>query len=183
MQKKYVYRNVNKRPVNISGYQFEEGQELESDILINGFNEAVSNGFLALIERESQEAEPNATPAPQTGNTGKVKVIFHAGSDVYEIETDPSVSVKFPRVDLPENEIFGGWFKDAEFIKPVTPDKAKSPKDGERHFYCKRLIREEKDTPPVNPNTNGEDRQVTLPPLPPPPPVDDKSTPADPEIK
>jgi hypothetical protein len=71
MAKRYGYKNVNKRPVNIGGYRFEEGQELESDILIPGFNEAASNGFLELIEREPEEADQDATQAPQTANTGE----------------------------------------------------------------------------------------------------------------
>jgi hypothetical protein len=193
MRKRYVYKNVNKRPVNIGGYRFKEGQELESDVRINGFNEAVGNGFLELTERNPQGVETDATPAPQTGNTGntgntgKVKVTFHMGLDaegkevLKEVALNPGTPVKFPGIDLGENETFEGWFKDAEFGKPVNLDKAKAPKEGDLHFYGKILKKE--DTPPVNPNPNGEDRQVTLPPLPPPPPVDDKSTPTDPETK
>jgi len=44
----YVYKNESDRPINIGGYQFAKGQELPSSIKINGFNEAVSNGFLSL---------------------------------------------------------------------------------------------------------------------------------------
>jgi hypothetical protein len=158
MLKRYVYKNVNKRPVNIGGYQFEEGQELESDVLINGFNEAVSNGFLWLTEREPKGAEQDAAQAPQAGDTGKVKVIFHMGLDaegkefLKEIEIDPNAPVDFSSTDLNdlrlrEDEIFEGWFKDAEFTKPVNIDKAKSPKEGDRHFYGKYGVLKKEDTP------------------------------------
>jgi hypothetical protein len=173
MLKRYVYKNVNNRPVNIGGYRFGEGQELESDIRINGFNEAVNNGFLELTEREPQGVEQDATPAPQTGNTGKVKVIFHMGWDdeevIEEVELYPNTPIKFP-VILREN-LVKDWFKDAELTKPINVDKAKAPKEGEIHYYGKCEIIKKDDTPPVDPNPNGEDRQVTLPPLPPPPPT------------
>jgi hypothetical protein len=184
MLKRYVYKNVNKRSVNIGGYQFKEGQELDSDILISGFAEAVSNGFLELTERKPQVGETDATQAPQTGNTGKVKVIFHMGWDdeevIEEVELDPSTPIKFP-VNLRENPV-KNWFKDAECTKPINVDKAKAPKEGEIHFYGKCEILKKDDTPPVDPNPKNENRQVTLPPLPP-PPVDDKPTPTDPENK
>jgi hypothetical protein len=61
-------------------------------------------------------------------------------------------------------------------------DKAKAPKEGILHFYGKYQITKKEDTPPIDPNPNGEDRQVTLPPLPP-LPVDDKATSTDPENK
>jgi hypothetical protein len=59
MLKWYVYRNIHNRTINIGGYRFEEGQELKSNIKINGFNEAVSNGFLELIEQDPQKTEPD----------------------------------------------------------------------------------------------------------------------------
>jgi hypothetical protein len=157
MAKRYVYKNVNNRPINIGGYQFTEGRELESDILINGFNEAVSNGFLKLVEREPETPEPDATQAPQTGGTGKVKVIFHTGGNnannknaPQEAEFYPNAPVSFPDIDaLPG---FAGWFKDAEFTKPVNLDKAKAPKEGDLHFYAKFEILKPEDT--VNPNPN-----------------------------
>jgi hypothetical protein len=134
MSKQYVYRNVNKRPVNIGGYQFSEGQALESDILISGFNEAVSNGFLELTERKPDSVESDATQAPQTGNTGKVTVIFHMGVDsegkdvTEEVILDPNEPVEFPNVDLREDETLEGCFKDVEFTKLVNVEKAKAPK-------------------------------------------------------
>jgi hypothetical protein len=195
MAKRYVYKNVNNRPVNIGGYQFEEGQGLESDIRINGFDEAVSNGFLELIEREPKGEEQDATQAQQTGNTGKVKVIFHMGVDVEgkevikEVEIDPNVPVEFPDIDSLENEILEGWFKDTEFINPADVNNEKSPKEGNLHFYGKYSPKpEDQPEPPnsnesINPNggedSAGDNTQVTLPPLPPPPnpapPVGDKS--------
>jgi hypothetical protein len=156
MSKRYVYKNVNRRLVNIGGYQFKEGQELESDILIDGFNEAVSNGFLDLFEQESERVEQNATQAPQTGDTGKVRVIFHMGVStegkelLKEVEIDPNAPVSFPDIDLLEG--FEGWFKDEEFTRPVNTDKAKSPKKGEIHFYGKYEIPQGEDTPPANQN-------------------------------
>lgn len=150
MSKRYVYKNVNKRPVNIGGYQFEEGRELESDVLINGFNEAVSNGFLELTEREPEGAEQDAAQAPQTGNTGKVKVIFHMGIDaggkevLKEVELDPNIPVEFPDVNLKEGDTFG-WFKDVEFTKPVNLEKAKAPKKGDIHFYVKYTMVQKED--------------------------------------
>jgi hypothetical protein len=194
MPKRYVYKNVNKSPVNIGGYQFEEGQELESDIRINGFNGAVSNGFLELTERKPEGAEQDATQAPQTGNTGKVKVIFHMGIDaeggevLKEVELDPGIPVEFPNlaefpnIDVGKNETFGGWFKDAEFAKPVNLDKARAPKEGDLHFYGKYRFVKKEDTPPVNPNPNGGDRQATFPPFPS-PPAGDKPALTDPETK
>jgi hypothetical protein len=195
MPRRYVYKNVNNRPVNIGGYQFEEGQELESDVRISGFNEAVSNGFLELTEREPQGAKPDATPAPQTGNTGKVKVIFHMGVDaegkeaIKEVETDPDVPVEFPGIDLREKEIFEGWFKDAEFTRPINADKARASRKGDRHFYGKYSMKpvdpRKSPNPDESANMNGGDdsagdnRQVTLPSLPSPsipaPPVGGKS--------
>jgi hypothetical protein len=141
MFKRYVYKNVNNRPVNIGGYQFEEGQELESDILINGFNEAVTNGFLELAERKPEGAEPDATQASQTGDTGKVKVIWHMlfaidGTEVLrEAEVDPGVLVYFPGNELSDGKNTKGWFKDAELTKPVNIDKVKAPKEGEIHLW------------------------------------------------
>jgi hypothetical protein len=195
MAKRYVYKSVNNWPVNIGGYRFEEGKELESDVLINGFNEAVSNGFLELTERNPEGAGQDATQAPQTGNTGKVKVIFHMGVDVEgkevlkKVEIGPNVPVEFPSIDLRENETFEGWFKDAKFDKRVNVDKAKAPKEGEIHFYGKYSPKPEDPhktpSPDDSTNTNGgagstgEDGQVTLPPLPSPPastpPVGDES--------
>jgi hypothetical protein len=182
MPKRYVYKNGNKRLVNIGGYRFEEGQELESDILINGFNEAVTNGFLDLIERKSESAESDATQTPQTGNTGKVKVIFHMGSldekeIIREVETDPNVPAEFPGAETLPKPGFEGWFKDKEFTKPVNIDKAKSPKEGELHFYAKFTVFQKEDTPPENPtpnvpitpNVGAGSTEVTLPSLPPPP--------------
>jgi hypothetical protein len=143
MFKRYVYKNVSKRPINIGGYQFKEGQELESGVLISGFNKAVNNGFLELVELKPDAANQDATQAQQTGNTGKVKVIWHTGVGAEggkytkEIEVDPNVPIEFPSVDPWEGTTFKGWFKDAEFTRPVNVDKAKSPKEGERHFYAK----------------------------------------------
>jgi hypothetical protein len=71
MLKRYVYKNVGKRPVNIGGYQFDEGQKLESDVWISGFNEAVSNGFLELTECEPEFAKSNATQSPTNGRHGQ----------------------------------------------------------------------------------------------------------------
>jgi hypothetical protein len=200
MLKRYVYRNVNKRAVNIGGYRFEEDQELESDVLINGFNEAVNNGFLELTERKPEGAEQDATQASQTGNTGKVKVIWHMvfsdGTEILrEAEVDPGVSVDFPPNELSDCKNNNGWFKDAEFTKPVNVDKAKAPKEGSLHFYGKYEVLKKEDTPPADPNSKepiipsgGTDSpqkggQVTLPPLPPPPPSGDESAKTDPENK
>jgi hypothetical protein len=196
MLKRYVYKNVNKRAVNIGGYRFEEDHELESDVLINGFNEAVSNGFLELIERKPDGVEPDATQAPQTGNTGKVKVIWHMifsdGTEILrEAEIDPGVSVDFPSNELSDCKNNNGWFKDAELTKPVNVDKAKSPKEGTLHFYGKYEVLKKEDTPPVDPNpkeltvqggdtgSTPKEGQVTLPPLPPPPLTGDESAKAD----
>jgi hypothetical protein len=191
MLKRYVYKNVNKRPVNIGGYRFEEGQELESDVLINGFNEAVSNGFLELTERNPEGAEPDATQTPQTGDTGKVKVIFHMGflgekEILKEVEVDPSVPVDFPGVETLPKPDFEGWFKDVEFKKSVNIDKAKAPKEGDLHFYAKYKDIKKEDTPPVDLNPSGDTGfgQVTLPPLPPPasiPPAGEESALVGPE--
>jgi hypothetical protein len=148
MLKRYVYKNVNGRPVNIGGYQFKENGSLESDILISGFNEAVSNGFLELSEVEPEFVNRDAAQARQTGDTCKVKIIFHMGTDanggeiLEEIESAPSAPVDFFSADLNdlllrENEVFDCWFKDTEFTKPVRVDKTRSPKDGEVHFYGK----------------------------------------------
>jgi hypothetical protein len=176
MPKQYIYKNVNNRPINIGGYRFEEGKELESDVLINGFNEAVSNGFLDLSECNPEGAGQDATQAPQTGNTGTVKVIFHMGLDaedkevLKEVEIDPGAPVEFPGIDLRENETFEGWFKDAEFYKRVNVDKAKAPKEGRVHFYGKYSSKPE--DPHKMPNPNGDansaegEKQVTLPPPP-----------------
>jgi hypothetical protein len=160
MSKCYVYKNVRKAPVNIGGYQFNDGQELESDVLINGFSGAVSNGFLELTERNPETTQQDMPQVLQTGDTVKVKVIFHIRAGVEgkeilkEIEVDPDISVEFPNIDLRKDETFKGWFKDAEFIKSVNVDKAKSPKKGERHFYGKYEILKKEDTLPVNPNPN-----------------------------
>jgi hypothetical protein len=157
MSKRYVYKNVNKRPINIGGYQFDEGQELESDVLINGFNEAVSNGFLELVEGKPEALESDATQAQQTGNTGKVKVILHLGilddkETLKELELDPDTLIEFPAVeDLPKPG-FEGWFEDAEFTKAVKVKKAKTPKEGEVHFYAKFETPKLEDTPPASPN-------------------------------
>jgi hypothetical protein len=200
MLKRYVYKNVNKRPINIGGYQFKEGQELESDVLINGFYEAVNNGFLELTECNPEWAEPDATQAPQTGNTGKVKVIFHMGfldeMEIFkEVEIDPNAPVEFPSVEILPKPDFEGWFKDAELTKPINVDKAKTPKEGNLHFYAKYKAIKQEETPSVDPNPNesptpGDDTgstpkegQVTLPPLPPPPPAGDESATTDPENK
>jgi hypothetical protein len=148
MLKRYVYKNVNGRPVNIGGYQFREGQELESDVSINGFNEAVSNGFLELFVRSPDDAEPGGKQGVQTGGGERVKIIFHMGTDseggeiLKEVESDPNIPIDFFSADLTdmlsrEDEVFDCWFKDAEFTKPVKLDKARSPKDGEIHFYGK----------------------------------------------
>jgi hypothetical protein len=188
MAKQYVYKNVNEMPVNIGGYQFTEGRELESDVLINGFKEAVSNGFLELTERKPEGAGQDATQAPQTGNTGKVKVIFHMGFDaegkgiVVEGTFDPNAPVEFPKIDPREEEIFEGWFKDARFTKPVNVNKAKAPKEGDSHFYGKYETSQKDATsfPVQNPNGDTDFEKdkgwVILPPLPPPsPPVGDES--------
>jgi hypothetical protein len=162
MAKRYVYKNVNERPVNIGGYQFAEGQELESDIPINGFKEAVSNGFLELTECKPEGEGQDATQAPQTGNTGKVNVIFHMGVDVdgkditEERILDPGTPVEFPNVDKRENEIFEGWFKDAEFTKPVNVDKAKAPKEGDRHFYGKYVTARNESEPKLEPDLENQ---------------------------
>jgi uncharacterized repeat protein (TIGR02543 family) len=152
MLKKYIYRNVNRRPVNIGGYQFKEGQELESGILIPGFNEAVSNGFLELVEVKPESGRQDAPRAVETGNTGKVKVIFHMGvapdgkEYLREDELDPKSPVDFLPCDPPVNETFDGWFEDAEFLKAVNTEKAKAPKKGEIHFYAKFAPKEDGDT-------------------------------------
>jgi hypothetical protein len=178
MSKRYVYKNVNKRPINIGGYRFEEGQELESDILINGFNEAVSNGFLELTERKPEGAEPEATQSPQMGDTGKIKIIFHIGIDaegkeiLMERETIPNVLISFPDIDLGD-ESFEGWFLDAKFTNPahVGKSKAKSSKS-DIHFYGKyKTIKED--------DTSQDQTQITLPSLPLPPPIEDKPTTGD----
>jgi hypothetical protein len=186
MAKRYVYKNVNSRPVNIQGYQFQEEQELESDILINSFNEAVSNGFLDLIDRKLEVEESDATQAPQTGDTGEVKVIFHMGADtegketIKEVEVDPNTPVDFP---IEKDETFEGWFKDAEFTKPVNVDKAKAPKKGDLHFYGKYATPKKEDTPPVDSNPNGgigseqESGQVVFPPPHPPTTGEEFTTP------
>ena len=44
----YIYKNEVDRPINIGGYQFAVGGELPSNIIIEGFKEAVSNKFLSL---------------------------------------------------------------------------------------------------------------------------------------
>jgi hypothetical protein len=145
-----------------------EGQELESDVLINGFTEAVSNGFLELAERKPDVAEQDAPQAQQTGDTGKVKVIFHMGfldgKEIFkEMEIDPNAPVEFPGVEtLPKPE-FEGWFKDAEFTKSVKVDKAKSPKEGELHFYGKYSPKPE--NPHNTPDSNGDEGQIMPPPL------------------
>jgi hypothetical protein len=186
MSKRYVYKNVNERPVNIGGYQFSEGQALESDILISGFNEAVSNGFLELTERKPDSAEPDATQAPQTSNTGKVTVIFHMGVDsegkevIEEAILGPDAPVEFPNVDLRDDETFEGWFKDAEFTKPVNVEKVKAPKEGDLHFYGKFGVAEKKEktenlnsaeplnpNAPQNPNAGTDSPQDQIPPVPP----------------
>jgi hypothetical protein len=165
MSKRYTYKNVNKRTVNIGGYRFEEGQELESDVWISGFNEAVSNGFLDLIERDTEEAGRDATQAPQTGDTGKVKAIFHMGFNdegeelIKEVEVGPNAPVEFPNIDSQEDKVFEGWFKDAEFTKSVKANKAKAPKEGELHFYAKYMEAQKEIKPEKqneNPNPNGE---------------------------
>jgi hypothetical protein len=140
MLKRYVYKNANNRTINISGYQFKEGQELESDVLINGFNEAVSNGFLELIEWKPENLGSNTTQALQAGDTSKVKVVFHLifnDTDIVrKVEVDPGVLVEFPSNKISDSENVKGWFKDAEFTKPVANiDKVKAPKKGEVHFY------------------------------------------------
>jgi len=53
---KYIYKNEVNRPINIGGYSFNVGQELPSNIIIERFKEAVSNGFLSL--READKALP-----------------------------------------------------------------------------------------------------------------------------
>jgi hypothetical protein len=53
------------------------------------------------------------------------------------IEVAPNTLVEFPDVGSQEDKTFEGWFKDAKFTKRVNIDKAKSPKEGEIHFYGK----------------------------------------------
>jgi hypothetical protein len=188
MAKRYVYKNTNNRLVNIRGYLFKEGQELESDVLINGFKEAVNNGFLELTERELEGEGLDATQAPQTGDTGKVKLIFHMGVDaenkeiIEEVEVDPNTPVDFTSISLEANKPLEGWFEDAEFTKPVNVGEAKAPKEGDLHFYGKYATPNNGDIPPVNPDPNGdaesaqESGQVTLSPLPPPATGDEPTT-------
>jgi hypothetical protein len=165
MPKRYVYKNASKRPVNIGGYRFEEGRELESDVWIGGFNEAVRNGFLELTERDPQGAEPDATPAPQTGDTGEVKVVFHMGLDAEgkevfrEAKIDPNAPVEFPDVNLEEGDIFD-WFKDAEFTKCVNMKKVKAPKKGELHFYIRMGNQVRKSKEPPNSNEGADSTQT-----------------------
>jgi uncharacterized repeat protein (TIGR02543 family) len=96
-----------------------------------------------IFEQKPDVANQDATEAPQRGDTGKVKVIFHKGFNdedkecIEEVKIDSNVPVEFPNIELREDEIFGGWFKDAKFASPVNVDKAKSPKEGDLHFYAK----------------------------------------------
>jgi hypothetical protein len=154
MVKQYVYKNVHNRAINIGGYQFSKGQELESDILIPGFNEAVSNGFLKFIKQKPEPVDQNAPQALHTDSTGKVKVVFHTGlfegpdkEIIEEAELDPSASATFPEVSA-ATAGFEGWFKDAEFSEPVNLDKAKAPRKGVVHFYAKIV------TPPADAASN-----------------------------
>jgi hypothetical protein len=182
MRKRYVYKNANSRPVNIGGYRFEEGQELESDVLINGFNEAVSNGFLELAERKPKTVEQDAARARQTGDTGKVRVVFHKSVDfgseeiLEELEIGPNVQIVFPATDSLEDEIFDGWFKDAGFSKRVNTDKARSPKEGDIHYYGKYSPKPE--DPHKTPNTNEPAKDSEEPA---PPSIGDESVPGDSE--
>lgn len=189
MSKRYVYKNLRKTPVNIGGCQFKEGQELESDVLIGGFNEAVSDGYLDLIDRKHEGRGQNATQAPQTGDTGKVKVVFHIIFNdepevVQESEAAPNIPIAFPDIDSREDKILDGWFKDAEFIKPVNASKAKSPKKGEIHFYGKWSPKPEgphrdmnPDEPPKPNDDAGSEQEKGLAVFPslPPPPIDDEA--------
>jgi hypothetical protein len=57
----YRYKNEAGRPINLGGYQFAAGQELKSNIIMNRFKEAVSEGILSLRE----EAGGNSSPIPK----------------------------------------------------------------------------------------------------------------------
>jgi hypothetical protein len=58
----YVYKNEVGRSINISGYQFQKDGKLPSNIILDRFKEAVSNGFLSLREVKDRD-DPKASPA------------------------------------------------------------------------------------------------------------------------
>jgi len=66
---KYVYKNEVGRPINIAGYQFDANGELPSNIPIDRFNEAVSNGFLSVKEIK----EDVSVAEPKTGTDEEAK--------------------------------------------------------------------------------------------------------------
>jgi hypothetical protein len=97
-----------------------------------------------------------------------------------EIEMAPNTPINFSDeelVDLRKDETFEGWFKDADFAKPMNLDKAKARKEGDLHIYGKYRVIQEEDALPVNPND--EEQQAVFPPLPPPLVVDDRIVPKD----
>jgi hypothetical protein len=141
MAKKYIYKNIHDRPINIGGYRFDKEQKLESDVLILGFNEAVDNGFLELEEVDSNAGEP-VVENETTDTLKKIKIIFHFGIgaagdvETKEVMLNPNEAIEFPDPDVQEGEVFNGWFRDKECTKAVDTAKIKSPKKGEMHLYA-----------------------------------------------
>jgi hypothetical protein len=146
MLKRFVYKNVNDRPVKIGKYQFQANQKIGSDVVVDALKESVDNGFLELIDRRPEEGDSGTGGTEgQQDKTGKVTVIFHFGLDaegkdcIEEKILDPKTRIEFPGIDLMEGETFDGWYTDAEFKSAqVNVDKAKTPKDPvDVHFYGK----------------------------------------------
>lgn len=161
MAKKYIYKNIYDRPINIGGYRFDKGQELESDVLISGFNEAVSNGFIELEEVDSNAINP-VVENENTDTQKKIKIIFHFGigatgdAETKEVMLNPNEAIEFPDPDVQEGEVFNGWFRDKECTKVVDTAKIKSPKKGEMHLYASYS---EAPTDPKNEgNTDGNEQ-------------------------
>jgi hypothetical protein len=79
---RYVYKNESGGPINIGGYQFAmAGSELSSNIIINWFNEAVSNGFLSLRELKDGELVKESVNDPDKETREVPKVEFDREAD------------------------------------------------------------------------------------------------------
>ena len=73
----YIYKNEAGRPINIGGYQFQKDGELPSNIIIDRFKEAVSNGFLRLREIKDEDKlknPPVLTPEEEARKAAEAEV-------------------------------------------------------------------------------------------------------------
>ena len=103
---KYIYKNETDRSINIGGYQFNKGGELSSDIVIERFNEAVSNKFLSL--RKVIANEEIATKIIDKKNDNKdvkPKNKVKLKEENVNLEADKALSgIDEPKADTDNNE-------------------------------------------------------------------------------